>query len=100
MGSTEMLMVAECGCCGMWEECTLDYVKCVKARFAGVWVCGLCAEAIKDEQARLGLGIEAAVTIHAKFREIATSEPTIDIARSLLKLLKKMITNATKSRGS
>lgn len=96
MESSEVLLtLAECGCCGMREECTLDYIKHVKARFHGVWVCGLCAEAVKDEQARLGLEIDAALIVHAKFREIANVEPSIDIAQSLLRLLKRIISTSS-----
>ena len=97
MGSTELLKEAECVCCGMLEECTLDYIKSVKARFGDVWVCGLCAEAVKDEQARRGLEIEAALMVHAKFREIGNGEPAIDIAQSLLKILKKIISASSSS---
>ncbi|KAB5531742.1 hypothetical protein DKX38_018412 [Salix brachista] len=60
MASGEVVGRAECGCCGMWEECTLEYIGWVRARFGGVWVCGLCEEAIKDERARLGGGVEVA----------------------------------------
>ncbi|OAY73364.1 hypothetical protein ACMD2_26258 [Ananas comosus] len=91
MGDTQ---VVECRCCGMWEECTMDYIKRVKDQFGGVWVCGLCAEAIKDEQLRLGVEREAAMLVHAKFREIASVDPTIRIAQSLLQLLKKMISSS------
>lgn len=89
MGSNEVLKRAECGCCGMWEECTLGYIRWVKQRFAGTWVCGLCEEAIKDEQARLGVGVEAALRVHATFVETANADPAIAIARSILLLLKK-----------
>ncbi|KAJ6418662.1 hypothetical protein OIU84_001933 [Salix udensis] len=57
----EVVGRAECGCCGMWEECTLEYIGWVRARFGGVWVCGLCEEAIKDERVRLGVGVEVAL---------------------------------------
>jgi len=97
MGSTRLLKEAECVCCGMLEEGTLDYTKCVKARFGGIWVCRLRAEAVKDEQARLGLEIEAALMVHAKFREIGSGEPDIDIAQSLLKRLKKIISASNTS---
>ncbi|CAL9047163.1 uncharacterized protein LOC135636714 [Musa acuminata AAA Group] len=99
MGNSEVVKVAECGCCGMWEECTVEYIGRVKERFGGVWVCGLCAEAIKDEQARLGVGVEAALLVHAKFRQNATVDPSVRIARSLLQFLKKMISSPAASPG-
>ncbi|XP_020528755.1 uncharacterized protein LOC18443398 isoform X2 [Amborella trichopoda] len=45
---------AVCECCGLSEEYTTDYMKQVRERFCGKWVCGLCAEAVKEELQRLG----------------------------------------------
>ncbi|WOL20141.1 hypothetical protein Cni_G28943 [Canna indica] len=97
MGKNEVVEVAECGCCGMWEDCTAEYIGRVKERFGGVWVCGLCAEAIKDEQARLGVGVEAALLVHAKFRQTAAVDPTVRIARSLIQLFRKMMISSANS---
>ncbi|KAJ6764937.1 hypothetical protein OIU74_023749 [Salix koriyanagi] len=87
---------AECGCCGMWEECTLEYIGWVRARFGGVWVwvwvCGLCEEAIKDERARLGGGVEVAPRVHASFREIANAGP-----QSIIHLIKKFMSSTSSS---
>nr|XP_010905627.1 uncharacterized protein LOC105032766 [Elaeis guineensis] len=95
MESNEAVKVAECGCCGMREECTADYIAVVKERFGGVWVCGLCEVAIKDEQARLGISVEAAMLVHSKFRETTNVDPTVRVARSLLHLLKKIISSTS-----
>jgi hypothetical protein len=38
-----------CECCGMEEECTRAYVAEVKASYCGRWICGICAEAVKEE---------------------------------------------------
>lgn len=86
----EIVKIAKCECCGIWEECTVDYIGCVKEQFGGAWVCGLCSEAIKEEQRRLGVDLEVAMRLHAKFRETANIDPTMQIARSFLHLLKKM----------
>nr|POE59533.1 hypothetical protein CFP56_43416 [Quercus suber] len=43
----------KCHCCGLTEECTLDYIARVRERYQGRWICGLCAEAVKDESFRL-----------------------------------------------
>ncbi|KAG0486421.1 hypothetical protein HPP92_008516 [Vanilla planifolia] len=40
---------ANCECCGMSEECTPEYIRRVRARFCGRWICGLCSEAVKEE---------------------------------------------------
>mgnify|MGYP004707674733 CR=1 FL=1 len=46
------LEFAKCECCGLTEECTEAYIKRVRERFQGRWICGLCAEAVKDEVVR------------------------------------------------
>ncbi|XP_010271253.1 PREDICTED: uncharacterized protein LOC104607324 [Nelumbo nucifera] len=97
--STEVVKKEQCGCCGMSEECTVGYIRWVKERFGGIWVCGLCEEAIKDEQARLGVGVEVALRVHTMFRETANADPAIQIARSILQLLKRIM-SATASSGS
>ncbi|KAL6655629.1 hypothetical protein ACP70R_006455 [Stipagrostis hirtigluma subsp. patula] len=87
---------ATCVCCGIGEECTARYAALVAAQFAGAWVCGLCGEAIKDEAARRGVGVEAATRAHAEFvgslsGARAGAGPAGQVARALLQLLKKVI---------
>ncbi|XP_058078641.1 uncharacterized protein LOC131226968 [Magnolia sinica] len=97
MSSNEVVTRVECGCCGMWEECTIGYIGWVKEQFGGTWVCGLCEEAIKDKQVRLGVGIEAALRLHATFMEATNIDPTVQIVRSMIELLKKfMSSNSSK----
>ncbi|XP_068663090.1 uncharacterized protein [Aristolochia californica] len=95
MGSLEAVKSARCGCCGMCEECTDEYIVWVQERFGGIWVCGLCEEAIKDEQVRLGVGIEVALRAHASFREATSVDPAIRAARSILQLLKKILSTSS-----
>uniref|UniRef100_A0A0D3HDU3 DUF1677 family protein n=1 Tax=Oryza barthii TaxID=65489 RepID=A0A0D3HDU3_9ORYZ len=40
---------AKCECCGLREDCTVEYIAGVKADFGGRWLCGLCSEAVRDE---------------------------------------------------
>ncbi|CAN6195828.1 unnamed protein product [Urochloa humidicola] len=91
-------MTATCACCGIGEECTAGYVARVAAQFAGAWVCGLCAEAIKDEAARRGVGLEAATRVHAEFVARAdaarSSGHAVQVAQALLQLLKKLLAAA------
>ncbi|XP_024530560.1 uncharacterized protein LOC9645713 [Selaginella moellendorffii] len=61
--------VTKCECCGLGEECTAGYVKRVQQQFCGHFVCGLCAEAVKEEQARIkggggGKAVEDAIQVH------------------------------------
>lgn len=97
MSSGEIVRKAECGCCGIWEECTIGYILWVQERFGGVWVCGLCEEAIKDEQARFGVGVDAALRLHATFREAAAADPAIQIAKCLLRFVKKLMPASSSS---
>lgn len=100
MATGQAVTAAKCGCCGLWEECTMSYIGGVQERYGGVWVCGLCEEAIKDEQARLGVGvgIEVALRIHASFRETANADPTPHpVTRSIMQLIKKIISSSSSS---
>ncbi|KAL6846609.1 hypothetical protein ACP4OV_024057 [Aristida adscensionis] len=87
---------ATCACCGIAEECTARYAARVAAQFGGAWVCGLCAEAIKDEAARRGVGLEAATRAHAEFvgSVAGAGGAGVHVARALLQLLKKVISSA------
>lgn len=50
----------------MSEECTPTYIGRIKAFFCGKWVCGLCAEAVKEKMRRASaLTIEEALESHA-----------------------------------
>jgi len=88
--------VATCACCGIGEECTARYVARVAAQFGGAWVCGLCAEAIKDEAARRGVGLEDAARAHAEFvgSAAARSGHAAQVAQALLQLLKRLLAAA------
>ncbi|KAF8657633.1 hypothetical protein HU200_059783 [Digitaria exilis] len=88
---------ATCACCGIGELCTARYVARVASQFGGAWVCGLCAEAIKDEAARRGVGLEDAARAHAEFVAAARGpDPAAHVVRALLQLLrnKKLIAAA------
>ncbi|KAM1265413.1 hypothetical protein ACFX2J_035110 [Malus domestica] len=61
----------KCYCCGLTEECTPAYVATVKERHQDRWSCGLCAEAIKDENSRSSrkISTEEAMKRHVSFCE-------------------------------
>ena len=86
--------MATCACCGIGEECTARYVARVAAQFGGAWVCGLCAEAIKDEAARRGVGLEDAAHAHAEFVGSAATARAGHAAQALLQLLKRLLAAA------
>ncbi|KAF8688337.1 hypothetical protein HU200_042298 [Digitaria exilis] len=93
---------ATCACCGIRELCTARYVARVAAQFGGAWVCGLCSEAIKDEAARRGVGLELAARAHAEFVAAACGTgPAAHVVRALLQLLrnKKLIAAVPAAAG-
>ncbi|GFQ04914.1 hypothetical protein PHJA_002635500 [Phtheirospermum japonicum] len=89
--------LARCECCGLTEECTEAYIKRVRDRYSGHWICGLCAEAVKDEQLRSdGMTAddeEAALNQHMtfckKFRALRSPprNPTQELISAVKQLL-------------
>ncbi|KAF8025626.1 hypothetical protein BT93_F2462 [Corymbia citriodora subsp. variegata] len=83
---------AKCECCGMSEECTLEYIERVRKRFSGRWICGLCAEAVKEEAEKNGGRRDEALTTHmsacAKFKKIR-AYPALFQANAMREILKK-----------
>ncbi|KAL3497406.1 hypothetical protein ACH5RR_040138 [Cinchona calisaya] len=67
--SSNDVVSAQCECCGLTEECTEAYIKRVRERFQGRWICGLCSEAVKDEVVRSNkrIGNEEALNLHMSF---------------------------------
>ncbi|KAL5697512.1 hypothetical protein ACHQM5_028645 [Ranunculus cassubicifolius] len=65
---------AKCECCGMREECTLEYIQRTKDKFSGKMICGLCAEAVKEECEKNGGMREEALTeaVRDIFRKCAS----------------------------
>lgn len=92
---------AKCECCGMSEECTLEYIERVRKRFSGRWICGLCAEAVKEEAQKNGGRRDEALTTHmsacAKFKKIR-AYPALFQANAMREILKKSTVRA-KSLG-
>ncbi|KAF8032609.1 hypothetical protein BT93_D1507 [Corymbia citriodora subsp. variegata] len=97
------LELVECDCCGLPEECTLEYIGRVRERFGGRWICGLCAEAVKDEAVRSEGGIdgEEALGRHMKFCEQFRSSsppanPTEDLISAVKQLLRRTLDSPRK----
>ncbi|RCV16895.1 hypothetical protein SETIT_3G175000v2 [Setaria italica] len=83
-----------CECCGMAEECTPTYIGRVRERFQGKWVCGLCAEAVKERQAREpALTVARAVEAHAamceRFNSTVRLNPKLSLASSMRDIARK-----------
>ncbi|KAB2627791.1 hypothetical protein D8674_032586 [Pyrus ussuriensis x Pyrus communis] len=89
-------LVVKCYCCGLTEECTPAYVATVKERHQGRWICGLCAEAIKDENSRSSrkISTEEAMKRHVSFYEefrmsSPPAKPTEDLISAMKQLLRR-----------
>jgi hypothetical protein len=85
---------AKCECCGMSEEFTPEYIKRVRDKYLGKWVCGLCSEAVKEElEKNGGENIEEALSAHmsacVRFNKFGRSFPVLFQAEAMKEMLKK-----------
>lgn len=89
--------LAKCDCCGLIEECTLAYIERIRERYQGKWICGLCAEAVKDEAMRCEerlISAEEALTRHLnfcmKFRSAGPPpDPTVHLIAAMRRILRR-----------
>ncbi|XP_040381373.1 uncharacterized protein LOC102713096 [Oryza brachyantha] len=95
---------ARCECCGMSEECTPEYIRGVRARFSGRWVCGLCAEAVTEEAEKNGGEREAALRAHTavckRFNGFGRTHPVLFQAEAMREILRKRSKLGPRSRSS
>ncbi|KAL3511606.1 hypothetical protein ACH5RR_024323 [Cinchona calisaya] len=98
---------AKCDCCGLTEECTLAYIKRIRERFQGKWICGLCSEAVKDEIVRCErlITTEEAMTRHFNFCNNFRSsgpppDPTAHLIAAMRQILRKRTLDSPKSLRS
>ncbi|KAL8458715.1 hypothetical protein ACS0TY_035456 [Phlomoides rotata] len=89
---------AKCACCGLLEECTLSYIETIRERYGGKWICGLCAEAVKDEivRCRKLISPDEAMARHFsfcnKFRAPGPPEdPAVLLIRAIAQVLRKSL---------
>lgn len=84
---------AKCECCGMREECTQEYIRNVRDKFSGKLICGLCAEAVKEEMEKNGGKREQALSEHmnacVKFNSRGRAYPVLCQAEAMREILKK-----------
>ena len=84
----------KCECCGLTEECTAGYIAGVRERHEGRWICGLCAEAVKDETLRSAgdIGTDEAIRRHMKFCEqFKSCRPPVNPAEDLISAMKNLL---------
>uniref|UniRef100_A0A5B7BXN7 DUF1677 family protein n=1 Tax=Davidia involucrata TaxID=16924 RepID=A0A5B7BXN7_DAVIN len=83
--------MVKCECCGLKEDCTQDYISQVKEKFDGIWLCGLCSEAVRDEveRGKKASGMEEAVKAHMSFCRKYKSNPAIQVADGMRQMLRR-----------
>ncbi|KAM0824611.1 hypothetical protein ACQ4PT_070080 [Festuca glaucescens] len=95
---------AKCECCGMSEECTPEYIRGVRDRFSGRWVCGLCAEAVTEEAEKSGTSREEALRTHMsvckRFNGFGRTHPVLFQAEAMREILRKRSKLGRRSRSS
>lgn len=92
-----------CECCGLTEECTPAYIERIRERYHGKWICGLCAEAIKDEIVRTErlVSTEEAMTKHMNFcKKFKCSEPPPDPTVHLISAMRQLLRRSLESRST
>ncbi|KAK8962703.1 hypothetical protein KSP40_PGU018824 [Platanthera guangdongensis] len=84
---------ANCECCGLREDCTQAYIAQVKASFDGKWLCGLCAEAVRDEMKNCKKEeeekTEDAMKAHMSFCSTFRSNPAVRVADGMRQMLRR-----------
>ncbi|KAG5045097.1 hypothetical protein JHK82_014475 [Glycine max] len=105
---TEAVWSVKCYCCGLTEECTPRYIDGVRERYQGRWICGLCAEAVKEEGLKLkdddvdvdvDVSTDEALKRHMKFRSSTSSppnKPTLDLILAMKHLLVRSLDSPRK----
>ncbi|XP_054797786.1 uncharacterized protein LOC129302908 [Prosopis cineraria] len=90
----------KCYCCELTEESTVAYVGGVREKYQGRWICGLCAEAVKDEEHRSegDITVDEAVKSHKKFRQQFTeTSPPNNATEDLIKAMKQLMLRSLES---
>ncbi|KAI5004530.1 hypothetical protein ZWY2020_031773 [Hordeum vulgare] len=90
-----------CECCRIAEECTPTYIGRVRAHFHGKWVCGLCAEAVKERQQRdPDLAVDATAALCQGFNSTVRLNPKLSLASSMRNIARKSCQNCATGPGS
>ncbi|CAL5038968.1 unnamed protein product [Urochloa decumbens] len=95
---------AKCECCGMSEEYTPAYIRGVRCRLAGRWVCGLCAEAVTEEAEKSSATVEEALKTHMgvckRFNGFGRTYPVLHQAEAMRDILRRRAKLGPRSRSS
>ncbi|XP_074567057.1 uncharacterized protein LOC141823696 [Curcuma longa] len=90
----------KCECCGLSEDCTEGYISRVRAAFEGKWLCGLCSEAVRDEESSSrsrrrrkstgdGGGVQEAIRELMFFCSKSNANPAVSVAEGMRQILRR-----------
>lgn len=89
---------ARCQCCRMTEEYTAAYIESVRSLYAGIFICGLCSEAVKYEifcsgEKQRRIGIDEALAIHMRFcgEFVASQSPKVDFISAIGEMFRRRL---------
>ncbi|XP_010261824.1 PREDICTED: uncharacterized protein LOC104600530 [Nelumbo nucifera] len=94
IGGQSEVEFAKCDCCGLTEECTPAYIARIRERYQGRWICGLCAEAVKDEIVRSErlISTEEALNRHMNFcKKFRSSTPPSNPTEHLISAMRQLL---------
>nr|DAD27317.1 TPA_asm: hypothetical protein HUJ06_028785 [Nelumbo nucifera] len=82
---------------GLFEDCTRAYIRQIRARFCGRWVCGLCSEAVREEYSEsmgttrhiISKALRAHMQMCQRFNKFIRVNPAMSLAGSMTQILKK-----------
>ncbi|MED6155965.1 hypothetical protein PIB30_010311 [Stylosanthes scabra] len=98
----EAVSSVKCYCCGLTEECTPRYIDRVRERYDGRWICGLCAEAVKEEtsKSRRDISTDEALKRHVSFFQEFRSSSSSSSPQDLILAMKQLLLRSLDSSSS
>ncbi|KAJ4841189.1 hypothetical protein Tsubulata_040549, partial [Turnera subulata] len=97
----EEIKQEECTCCGLKEDCTVDYSSKVRNSYSGNWICGLCSEAVKERMGRgPTIAMQEAVSSHKDFCQVFNSTTRLNPKLSLTCAMRNIAKKSCETRNS
>ncbi|XP_020593917.1 uncharacterized protein LOC110034026 [Phalaenopsis equestris] len=87
-----------CECCGISEECTPEYIRRIRDKFSGKWICGLCSDAVEEEKRKKkkmegkqeeAEALDSHMSSCSRFNRIERTHPVFYQAEAMREILRK-----------